>query len=359
LTGASQHLPGAGHDPGHLFHPPVPDPPIVWQLQSLVRRFRPDVIHAHGWMLHSCLPLRRGGAALVAHLHEYGLSCIKKTMVTPDGTCLLGPGLRRCTTCAAGQYRGKHRSAPLALGLRAEGFLYHRIDAFVAISTAVADASGAAGLHRDRLTIIPTAVADDLAAVANRTPRPRWLPTGPYLLFVGALGPHKGIEVLLQARARSKSQLPLVILGAPRHDSPHIDDHAVVVRHDVAHDQVMASWRHAAIGVVPSVWPEPFGQVAVECQAAGTPVIVSATGGLLDIVEDNVNGLLVPPGDPTALAIAIDRLAGDPFLQSRLGEAGRCRAAEFSMSVCLPRLHQVYTQARRRRAAERYEGQPA
>jgi glycosyltransferase involved in cell wall biosynthesis len=350
LNGLTQRLPGAGHDPGQLFHPPVADPPIVWQLQALVRRARPEVIHAHGWMMHSCLPLRRGQAALVVHLHEYGLSCVKKTMMTPAGPCVLGPGLLRCPSCAAGQYRGKGRAGLLTVSLRAERPLFRRVDAFVAISRAVASTARPVLPHPELLTVVPTAVADDLAEIAQRTAPPAWLPQHPYLLFVGAIGIHKGIDVLLEARNLSTSRMPLVVLGTPRHDSPEIGD-ADVVRRDVPHDEVMAAWSHAAVGVVPSVWPEPFGQVAVECQSVGTPVIVSGTGGLLDIVSDGVNGLVVPPGDAPALGAAIDRLAADPALRARLGEAGRRRAAEFTMSALLPALQKVYGQARIHRGA--------
>jgi glycosyltransferase involved in cell wall biosynthesis len=276
-------------------------------------------------------------------------------MMTPTGPCLLGPGLLRCPSCAAGQYRGKGRAGLLTVSLRAERLLFSRVDGFVAISRAVADTARPVIPHPERLTVIPTSVADDLADVGDRTVKPAWLPKDPYLLFVGALGPHKGIDVLLRARTSSTSRMPLVVLGAPRSDSPVIDDDAVVVRHDVPHDEVMAAWRHATIGVVPSVWPEPFGQVAVECQAVGTPVIVSGTGGLLDIVTDGVDGLVVPPGDAQALARAIDRLAADPQLRARLGEAGRRNAARFTMSALLPALHDVYALARVRRG-DHHEG---
>ena len=353
LSGMTQKLPGAGHDPGHVFHPPAPDPPIVWQLQSLVRQFRPDVIHAHGWMMHSCLPLRRRNAALVVHLHEWGLSCVKKTMVTASGTCLLGPSLARCTTCAAEQYRGKARSGPLAVSLRIERPMYRRVDAFVAISTAVAASARQVVPHPERLYIVPTAVPDGLADLARRTPPPDWLPRTPFILFVGVLGPHKGVDVLLRAHAQSKSQLPLVMLGTIRSDTPVIDD-GVVVRQDVPHDEVMVSWLHASIGVVPSL-SEAFGQVTVECQSVGTPVIVSSVGGLVDIVTDGVNGLIVPPRDVDALALAIDRLADDPVLRSELGEAGRARAAEFTMSAVLPAIQKIYSQALATRGAESVE----
>ena len=59
----------------------------------------------------------------------------------------------------------------------------------------------------------------------------------------------------------------------------------------------MIGWKHCAVGVVPSVWPEPFPQVAIEAMACGKPVIASAVGGMGDMVIDGESGLLVEPGN--------------------------------------------------------------
>lgn len=89
-----------------------------------------------------------------------------------------------------------------------------------------------------------------------------------------------------------------------------------------------ALWKRAAIAVVPSVWDEPFGIVAVEAMAMGKPVIVSDVGGLAGIVVDGETGFVVPPGDADALAARIAALLDDPALRARMGAAGRKRAAE-------------------------------
>ena len=91
-------------------------------------------------------------------------------------------------------------------------------------------------------------------------------------------------------------------------------------------------WWASDIAVVPSLEPEPFGLVAIEAMACGVPVIAAAHGGLLDIVEHEVSGLLFPPRDPDALAQALLRLAGDAALRQHLGAAGKRRqAAQFSL----------------------------
>ena len=76
-------------------------------------------------------------------------------------------------------------------------------------------------------------------------------------MFAGALGLHKGVDVLLAARRRMRNKLPVVLLGTPRPDTPAIDDPDVTVVHNVPHPQVMASWIRTSIAVMPSLCLTP------------------------------------------------------------------------------------------------------
>jgi glycosyltransferase involved in cell wall biosynthesis len=80
----------------------------------------------------------------------------------------------------------------------------------------------------------------------------------------------------------------------------------------------------ADIAVLPSLY-DGLGVAALEAMAAERPVVASRVGGLAEVVVHAETGLLVPPADPTALAMALERLAGDPALRARLGAAGRER----------------------------------
>lgn len=91
---------------------------------------------------------------------------------------------------------------------------------------------------------------------------------------------------------------------------------------------VWAVWDACDLAVVPSTEPEPFGMVAIEAMAAGKPVIAAAHGGLLEIVEPGVTGLLVKPKDEVALADALERLLGDAELCVKMGQAGQARQAQ-------------------------------
>lgn len=139
-----------------------------------------------------------------------------------------------------------------------------------------------------------------------------------------------------------RNQPPLVLIGTPRADSPRITDPGIIVERDVPFAQVIASWMRASVAVVPSVWNEPMGQVAVEAMLVGRAVVASDVGGLRDVIEHGVTGLMVPPGDPGALAAALDSLLDDPDARHRMGEAGRLRARQFEVAAVAPRILEVF-----------------
>jgi glycosyltransferase involved in cell wall biosynthesis len=129
----------------------------------------------------------------------------------------------------------------------------------------------------------------------------------------------------------------------------------VTVARNAPHAQVMAAWSRCAVGVVPSIWPEPLSLAAVEAMACGRPVVASATGGLPDAVIHGETGLLVPAGDVSALREALCTLLSNPALCRRMGEAARRRARLFTASAITARIERVYAdvQARKDGAAHR------
>lgn len=352
LPMAMASVPGAYADRNRLFFPPLPDPLFARAFAELIRTFKPDVIHTHGWIMYSVLgAAKRAGVPVVATAHDHSQVCATKTMLYQGESLCTGPGLRKCAGCAAGHYGLK--GIPLAAGMYQIGSRRHpEVAQWMALSSALA-ARGSAPRPADHrpVEVIPTFIDDDLLALARderTSARPAFVPQqGPYLFYAGALGTHKGVDVLLEAHAMLAANgvdVPLVLAGLPRPDFEVEKRPGVVVVTHVPHTDVVAAWRHAAAGVVPSRVPEGFGLVAVECLAAGTPCVVSALGGLLDVVADGVEGLHVPPGDAEALAGALARLLGDGRLRARLGAAGPAKAAQFTLSHVAPRVEAVYSQ---------------
>jgi glycogen synthase len=109
----------------------------------------------------------------------------------------------------------------------------------------------------------------------------------------------------------------------------------------LAHEWLPAAMAHAELLVLPSLYEE-LGTVLLEAMQAGLPVVASKTGGIPDVIEDGVNGLLVPPGDPEALARTINRLLADRDLARRLSEEAQERAKDYDWEVLAERVLEVY-----------------
>jgi glycosyltransferase involved in cell wall biosynthesis len=238
--------------------------------------------------------------------------------------------------------------------MRATRLLNNRADRYLSVSAAAADGSRAGLAAGTEIITHPPMVPDDLLRIAQETPRPEFLPAEDgFLMFAGALSLHKGVDVLLTAYRRMQHKLPLVLLGTLRHDTPPIDDPDITVVYNVPHPQVMASWTRASVAVVPSTWHEALGFVAVEAMTVGCPVVASRVGGLREVVQHGVTGLLVPPGDPGVLAEALDDLLAHPELRKRMGEAARARTDQFGARTAVPQIVEVYTDALHARLKQR------
>jgi glycosyltransferase involved in cell wall biosynthesis len=138
----------------------------------------------------------------------------------------------------------------------------------------------------------------------------------PHVLYVGRLSEEKGIRELVEATRG----IPRVIVGGGPLRALVPDAVGFV-----APSMLGAYYERAAVVVCPS-HREGYGVVAREAMAYGRPVVASAVGGLVDVVENGVTGILVPPRDPKALRAAIERFLEDSELRHRLGETARERA---------------------------------
>jgi glycosyltransferase involved in cell wall biosynthesis len=134
------------------------------------------------------------------------------------------------------------------------------------------------------------------------------------VFFTGRLSPEKGVREL----AAATRGMNLVVTG----DGPLRD--LVPTLGFVSREELERRFASAAVVVCPSL-SEGFGVVCAEAMAHGKPVVASAVGGLANLIEDGVSGLLVPPGDVDALRAAIERVLADADLRRRLGAAARER----------------------------------
>ncbi|HEU0041915.1 MAG TPA: glycosyltransferase family 4 protein [Jiangellaceae bacterium] len=331
----------------------LPDPParsmtddfLTWVLalntalgragEAVARSFRPDVVHAHDWVsAHAGVGVAHAiGAPLVATVHATEAGLWNGWLSTPLS-------------------RARHD---------VEGWLAAEAARVIVCSAAMqVEVSAAFDLAADTLDVIPNAV--DVATWRTSAEQQRVLrhrlgiaDDAPLLVVAGRLEWEKGGDVAIEALARVRRQhssARLVIAGAGSQEPAW---RALARRRRVARAVTLcghlddrdlpALLATADVALVPSSY-EPFGMVALEAAAAGTPVVAGDTGGLREVVEDGGTGLLVPPRDPAAIATATLRLLDDPELGARLLAAARSQLTErFSWPVVARATTHVYAAA--------------
>ena len=295
----------------------APIDPRPWSyrvVMDALRAFRPDVLHAHepeapSTSMWATLASR---APVVATFHSGA-----------EGSRLFAvaaPLIRRVT---------RRISVRVAVSRAAERFVAARIGG--------------------SFQIVPNGV--HVVRFANS--RPAQLGPGRKLLFVGRLDERKGFATAVRAFASlafERPDLRLIVVG----DGPErsaIDGLSVDVRDRISMLGTVANTDlppyHAACDLYlgTSIGGESFGIVLVEAMAAGLPVVASDIPGYDEVVRDGVDGLLVSPRDPAALAAAAGSILDDPDLAARLSDAGRARARTFDWATVGAQLMACYEQA--------------
>lgn len=343
LLGSSVHeLPGIAVHEERRYAAPLPDPKTTAELRRVLAEERPDVVHAHNWLVNSYLPLaKRAPAPLVLSLHDYGLLCPTKRLFL-DGAVCSGPGAVKCARHAF-EFYGPAKGATVAAGTRlSEPWTRRRVDMFLSVSSVVAELCRVAGRPDHR--VIPNFVPELPPPVAA-DPRLDFLPDGDYAFYFGDVAEDKGARHLLDVYATLADPPPLVLVG--RRNLEGLDAiPGVIAPGPLPHELAIEALRRSAFHVAPSIWAEPFGIVALEAGAAGKAVLASDVGGLRDIVLDGETGLLVGPGDDAALRAGLERLIGDPAERERMGAAARERVRTvFSPDAVVPRFEAAYRDA--------------
>ena len=210
-----------------------------------------------------------------------------------------------------------------------------------AVERAVRLPARPASISRVILNAIDAEAFERSASPGNARYRLGLPPDVPLLVMAAQMVPWKGHSTLIRAAALLRARWPSLALAVAGEDlsgehpgyEPSLRElvaelglqgavHFLGQREDVA--GLMAD---GDVVVVPSEG-EPFGRVALEAMALGRPVVATAGGGLAEVVEDGVTGLLVPQRDPPALAAAVDRLLSDRGLARAMGQAGRRRVRQ-------------------------------
>jgi 2-deoxystreptamine N-acetyl-D-glucosaminyltransferase/2-deoxystreptamine glucosyltransferase len=284
---------------------------------------RVDLIHVHCGEDLAALPLariaaRRHGSPVVVTLHLSVRHTLRPT--TPRSHVLR------------------------AVGGMAQRWLLPGVEAVIALTPSAARLLRRDGIPADRVHVIPPGYHPALFAETPADPFPG-LPR-PRVAYVGRLAPQKDVGTLLEAFGQVAAGPQLVVVGDGP-DRPALQRRAqpfggrVHFTGFMPHVQIPAVLRHVDMLVLPSLY-EDLSSVLIEAMAAGLPVVATRVGGTADLVNDGVNGVLIAPRDPAALAIAISRVLADPAAAARMASAARHTAAAYAWPDLAGNVLEVY-----------------
>lgn len=341
LRGTAQRIGGLFAEADRPHAPPVPDLELMIGLRRVLAQERPEIVHAHNWLLHSFLPLKHvSRAPFLVTLHDYSFVCVRKNLMHIDHPCD-GPGLRKCLGCASQHYSGSKGSITTLCHRVSTAFERSMVDRFIAVSQAVASFNGLPG-GEIPYDIIPNFVPDDIDTVTGELEPAlfRQLPEQ-FILYVGDLSWQKGIQLLLDAYRQTGTDTPLILIGRRFGDTPINLPSNVHALGPWPHTAIMHAWSRCLFGVAPSIWHEPCATVVMEAMAQGKPMLVTNMGGMPDMVADGDNGFVVP-ASAAPLAAGMATLLANAALRQRMGADARRRIQWFKASTVTQRIEAVY-----------------
>jgi glycosyltransferase involved in cell wall biosynthesis len=276
------------------------DPIAAWRLGRLIRRLRPDVIHAHD----------------------------------PHGVAMAAMAITSLPTSPA---LVASRRIEFSIGQnRFSKWKYERVDGFIANSEAIRGRLLASAIPHTKTTVVHEGV--DVDAIARMPAADAHTALGlpreaPIVGNIAALAPHKGQQDLIDAAAivvRSVPEAQFVICGDGE-SRRALEDH--IRRRQVERHVVLAGFRTDVLALlkdfdlfVMSSVAEGMCTALVEAMAASKAAVATRVGGVPEVLADGETGFLVPPCDPEAMAAHIVELLRDEPLRSRMGRAALERA---------------------------------
>ena len=294
----------------------------------------------------------------VVHIHGHAYEA-NATRKAPERTPVVGTMHSSIYLSKAATERGR-RILKVALG---------RLDAVTAPSTEICRVTDELGLPAGRCVFVPNAVDTDMfrpGIDGAKLARDFDIDPGrPVVLCARRIAPKNGVIHFARAVKEILAEHPdALVVFAGSADAGYGEDVEAVVRDDgvaascrftgaVPNARMPELMSLATVSVLPSL-VEATSITGLESMATGLPLVGTTVGGIPELIEDGVHGLLVPPADPRALAEAVSRLLSDAELAKRLGAAARARAVEeFGWDRIASRFEAIYEEAASRRAGGR------
>ncbi|QGG76772.1 glycosyltransferase family 4 protein [Pseudomonas syringae] len=291
---------------------------------------QPELVVCHnltGWSVSAWDQITQADCPIVQVLHDFYLLCPASTMFRKGKSCQ-----RQCTTCT--RLRSHHAQQS------------EQVSAVVGVSRFMLDTLQAQGYFKGARGYV-------VHNASPFTPAPREQPGAPVdtaplrFGYLGTLSTNKGLEWLIEQFQRLPFKATLQIAGRGQ-PSDEKRFRTMVTSPDISFVGLQRPdnfYRQIDVAIVPSMWNEPFGMVAVEACAHSLPVIASRMGGLTEIIQEPLNGLLCSPDDPDSLGLAMLRLHQQPELLARLGSQARSSVASLmNLDLMLDQYESIFAQ---------------
>ena len=294
----------------------------AWRFARVIKRLAPDVIHAHD----------------------------------PHGVAMASLALSLGASSSHGRLPALVASRRVDFHLKGNSFSrwkYRQVDCFIAASEAIRQMLVTDGVPADRTVTVHEGIDIDhvLAAPPVNVHEAFWLPHhAPVVGNVAALVPHKGQRYLVDAAHLVVREIPdarFIILGEGELRE-HLEKQ--VREHHLEKHVLLPGFRTDVLGCIKgfdlfvmSSVTEGLGTSLLDAMACRRPIVATRTGGIPEIVEDGVNGLLAAPRDAASLAAAVVRALNDEGLRQRMGEAGFARVRQrFTVERMVEQTSAVY-----------------
>lgn len=338
ISGLFQHFPILYGNRNRRFHPPISDPFIVRKISEVIRNFKPEIIHCHGWILFSLVEANKyHKIPLIVTLHDYGLICPTRTMLVSEKALCNEPFGPKCISCGKKNF-GLLKSIAAYKTLNIFRKKLSSVNKFVAVSKFVKEVHEEY-MRFNNIHVISNFYKPEIQSLQSLTisfPKQ-------FILFVGALTYSKGVYALIDAYQKITTDIKLVLIGLNHSNMGFKNSDKIIVLENQPHNVVMEAWRRCCFGVVPSIWPDPCPTVIFEGMACHKAIIGSDIGGIKDIVINGETGLLVPPGDTGALKDAIRYLIKNTDIRNEMGYKGFKRFKEyFSIEKITSKIEVLY-----------------
>ena len=317
------------------------------RITALIEDFRPDIAHLHN--IHDHLttsiigPLVSSGVPVVWTCHDYRPVC-------PNSNFLSGREI--CERCLPGKFynvflhKCKKNSLPASFVAMLASYsdhirgVFRKVGCFIAPSEFMKDKLAAGGIDSEKIQVVPNFIDTE-----------RYRPSGrekDYVIYFGRLSYEKGVDTLIRAFA-GLGGVRLIIAG----DGPESGSLKTLASQLNLSGVEFAGYREkedlmrlvadSKLVVLPSRWYENLPFSIMESFALGKPVIASDIGGIPEMVEDEINGLLFPPEDEGGLMEQLKRLLSSGELRAEMGDAAREKAKRrYNSSSHYQRIMEIY-----------------